>query len=431
MKFFHKTFSSLLQLAVSRTAVNTYLVFTGNGLSAFFAFLFTVTAFRLMTIADFGYFSAMWSFLLLISDLADWGIGTSLSAFLPPMESQVEKLLSFLKSAFAVQCIIAVSVTVVLLILSSGLSEILFHTRKLVWLIQIGVIGIFGAILANFFQYSLSARQKFMQVSFLSAYSSILRVIFFLFLIVISYVNLASVAWLQIVTIFATTVTAFIFLKSDFLKVKRVAGDVKRLMKFTSFIGIARGMTAFASRLDVLMLIALRGATEAGIYSTASRVISIYPLLAGSFSTVIAPKLSATVDPGGLQKFMMKVILGTLGIIATILFLMIIAEPFMVILFSEKARPAVGVFQLLLLSMIFFVASIPVVALVIYYLRKPQILSVNGILQLIIVVLGNLYFIPKFGKLGPAYSLILSYGITLFTTAFFCLIFLRRKHAQS
>lgn len=430
MKRFSGHFQSLYRLFFTNTAINTYMVFVGNGISAFFAFLFTVTAFRLMTVSDFGYFSAMLSFLLLISDLADWGIGTSMSTFLPPLEAEIEKLLAFLKSAFMLQTIIAVGVGAIFLFLSPFLSNVLFHTQSLVWLVRIGVIGIVATIIGNFFQYSLAARQKFMQVAFLSAYSSILRVGLLVLLIVVSVVNLSSVAWAQVITIIITAITSFFLLKSDFLKVRRITGDMKKLLTFTSFVGVARGMTAMASRLDVLMLVAIKGSIDAGIYSTASRVISIYPLLAGSFSTVIAPKLSATVDKTNVKKFMLKVCFGTAGIIATIIFLILIAEPFIVTLFSEKARSAVIVFQYLLVSMIFFVASIPVVSLVIYYLRKPQILSINGVLQLIIVVIGNIYFIPRFGKLGPAYSLILSYAITLVTTTFFCLIFLKRKHAE-
>jgi O-antigen/teichoic acid export membrane protein len=123
---------------------------------------------------------------------------------------------------------------------------------------------------------------------------------------------------------------------------------------------------------------------------------------------------------------MIKVSFGTLSLIGTIIVMIILADTFMTLLFTKAATAP---FQLLLVSMIFFVASIPIVSLVIYYLKKPKVLSVNSILQVIIVIVGNFILIPKFGKLGPAISLILSYGITLFTTAFYALIELKRKHA--
>lgn len=430
MRRIQKQVKPLIGLLMTKTAINTYVVFIGNGLSAFFAFIFTVTAFRMMTIEDFGYFSAMLSFLLLISDVSDVGLGSSLSTFLPSLENQKQKLLSFLKTAFFYQTIIAIFVTIILWSISPILSDIFFHNQSYVFLIRVGIVGILCSIFTAFFQNSLSARQKFFQVSILSVFGSLLRVIFLLILIYFSLVNLKNVAWLQVLALFFTGLLAFIFLKWDFLFAERIKSDLSKLIKFSSFLGLARGFTAIASRLDVLMLVSLAGPVEAGIYSTASRVISIYPLLSGSFSTVIAPKISTIQSKADIHRFSYKVIFATLGIIVTIAVLYIIAEPFMIILFSEKARPAVEVFQMLLMAMIFFVASIPAVSLSIYYLRKPQILSINSILQLIIVVVANFYFIPKYGRLGPAYALILSYGITLLTTVILSFYFLKKKHDQ-
>ncbi|MBI3379837.1 oligosaccharide flippase family protein [Candidatus Gottesmanbacteria bacterium] len=430
MNIFSKLFSFLKRLAFSKTARNVYLVFFGNGLSVIFAFVFFQISFRNMRLEDFGYFSALLSLLLLVTDIADIGIGSSLSAFLPPLESQKKKLLSFLKTAFFFQLSIAVGVSLIIFIFSPNIADWLFHTGKLTYLVQVTSLGMLAAILAAFFQNALSARQKFLQVSFLSAFSSITRVIFLIILIFAAKVFLVNVVWLQSINFIILAILAFILVDIEFLRMKKNSGDFKKLISFTSYLGIARGLTAIASKLDVLMLIAITNATEAGVYSIASRVISIYPLLAGSFSMVIAPRISATQDKKFLRSFMYKVILVTIGLIGTILILILIAHPFMIILFTQKAELAVTTFQLLLVSMAFFVASIPPVSLVIYYLRKPHILTVNGLLQLIIVIVGNIIFIPKFGRLGPAYSLILAYGITLFTTSILAYYYFRKHEAQ-
>lgn len=419
-------FHTLANLVMSKTARNTYLVFLGNILSAFFAFLFTVTLVRNFSFSDFGYFSAFLSFLLLSSDVSDIGIGSSLSRFLPPMEGKKERLLSFLKTSFLVQFIIAGTIFLVFFLFSSILSDIIFHTKQMDYLVKITTIGIFFAIMTNFFQYALSARQRFFQVGFLTAVSSLLRLILLLLLIYLVRVSLTNVVWIQSITLLLSTLIYFKLLGFNFLKASRTVGDFRKLISFASFLGVARGLTAIASRLDVLMLIALTNSTETGIYSTASRVISIYPLLSGSFSTVIAPKLASTSDKKQLRDFIFKVILATLALIATIIVMIVIAEPFMVVLFGEKTRVASSVFRLLLISMIFFVGSIPAVSLAIYYLKKPYILTVNSILQLIIVIVGNLIFIPRFARTGAAFSLILAYGITLFSTSILTYYYFRK-----
>lgn len=232
---------------------------------------------------------------------------------------------------------------------------------------------------------------------------------------------------MQTFSVLILLIMSVLLLGTDFLKVKRISGDLIKLLKFTSFLGIARGLTALASRLDVLMIISLSGPTEAGIYATASRIIAIYPLLSGSFGTVIAPRLSLLTEKKILKEFMLKVSLGTIGLISTVLILIIFAKPFMLLLFPQKGIEAISVFQLLLVSMIFFVGSLPSVSLAVYYLKKPHILTLNSVLQLIVVFIGNLIFIPKFGRFGASYSLIIAYSITLFSTSAMTLFYLKKK----
>lgn len=427
MKILQDIFNTLFRLALSKTAVNTYFVFFGNGLSAFFAFIFTVIYTNNLSWADVGYFSALLSLLLLVSDLADVGIGTSLSNFLPPLESTREKLLAFLKTAFFLQFIIALIATLLLFLLSGLLGEILFHRENLNLLLQITFVGILFTIFANFCQYALSARQKFIQVSFLSAFGGLVRLLLLFAIYIFAKINLSYTVYMQTFSVLILLIMSILFLGTDFLKVKRISGDLIKLLKFTSFLGIARGLTALASRLDVLMIISLSGPTEAGIYATASRIIAIYPLLSGSFGTVIAPKLSTLSEKKSLKKFMLKVSMGTIGLIGTVLILILFAKPFMLLLFPQKGLEAISVFQLLLVSMIFFVGSLPAVSLAVYFLKKPHILTVNSVLQLIVVFVGNLIFIPKFGRLGASYSLIIAYGITLFSTSAMTLFYLRKK----
>src|SRR3989338_2558592 len=118
-----------LTLLFSPTARNTYAVFMGNFLSAFFAFVFTVLLVRNLSVADFGYFSAFISLMLLVSALSDIGIGSSLSSFLPPMESKADRLLSFLKTSFFLQFGIGIFVLICMLIFAPAISQILFHSQ--------------------------------------------------------------------------------------------------------------------------------------------------------------------------------------------------------------------------------------------------------------------------------------------------------------
>lgn len=407
----------LTNLLFSETARNTYSVFVGNVTSAFFSFLFTVILVRVLSLSDFGYFSALLSLMLMVTELSDIGIGQSLSSFLPPLENYQDKLKVFLKSAFISQFIITFLVTVFIVLFSEQISQILFHNSDYGFLVSLTGISIFCSVMVNFITYSLSARKKFLKVSFLSASGSLLRLLFLLGIILFTSVTLENSVLMQTLSIILYMIAALILFNPQFLKFRISKNDIKRLFRFAYLLGIARVFTGIAYRLDVLMLVSLKNSTEAGIYSTASRVISIYPMLVGSYLTVIAPKISTMSAINDIKKYTLKIIFGTIGLISTILLLLIFAPPFLLLLFGEKTLPAVPVFRLLLISMIFFVASIPSVALAIFYFKKPYILTINGVIQLIIVIFGNLIFIPVYGKEGAAFSLILAYLITLIITS--------------
>ncbi|MBM3283078.1 hypothetical protein FJY90_02380 [Candidatus Gottesmanbacteria bacterium] len=424
--------NKLLSLFFSRTAKNTYFVFVGNVFGLIFALLFTIITFRLLSHSDYGYLSALWAMLLLVSDIADVGIGSSLSRFLPPLEKQQKRLYSFLKTAFILQAAVAVLFFTIFFLFSSIIAESLFHNQSLTNLVRITAVGIFGFIIVNFFFYTLSARQQFKHAAVMTVLNGGLRLLFLVAIYYLFSVSLFGAVWAQSISYFFLIILGFYFVKFSFLSAIRIKGDLKKLVSFSSYLGVARSLTAVASRLDILMLFALltsfSAPYEAGIYSGAARFIAPFPLFAGSFSTVIAPKLATLSDREQLKIFIKKVILATLGLIFSIFILMAIARPFLFLILGEKSEPSVPVLQLLLVSQIFFVASIPSVNLAIYHLKKPYILTLNAILQLVIVVLGNFIFIPRFNRFGPALSLIIAYLVTLVLTSYLSYYYFRKRH---
>ena len=187
-----------LILLYSATARNTYAVFMGNFLSAFFAFVFTVLLVRNLSVADFGYFSAFISLMILVSDLSDIGIGSSLSSFLPLMESKPDRLQSFLKTSFILQLSISVFVLFTLMISAPWISQILFHSQLFVLHVRLIGLAIAATIMSNFALYTLIARQKFMHNALLTAVGGVVRLLLLLILISVFSVTLLKTVKLQL-----------------------------------------------------------------------------------------------------------------------------------------------------------------------------------------------------------------------------------------
>ena len=424
-----KIAQSLVRLSLSKTARNTYWVTFGNGMSAFLAFVFTVIFARSLSLEDIGYFSAIMSFILLSSDVADLGIGTSLARFLPPLEKDKNSLGRFFVTAFFTQICISCILFLVIVLSSQFIAGIVLRRLDFAYFIQLTGVAVFGSIMSNFYLYTLLARQRFVHASGFMIFTGVLRLVFLLTTMAITSLTLSNLVYLQVGSLVIGAIVGQLICGFDFITVKPSLNDFKKLIAFSSFLGIARSLTAIAGKLDVILLISLAGPIEAGVYAIAAKVIAIYPLLSGSFSSVIAPRLSTITDNKHLRKFSLKVIAGTALFISTIFFMILIADPFIRILFGEKFAASIPVFRLLLVSMIFFVGSVPSVSIAIYYLKKPWILTVNSVFQVAIVWFGNVLLIPILGRFAPAYVSIAAFGLTWFTTSVLSLIYLKKHHA--
>ncbi len=85
-----------------------------------------------------------------------------------------------------------------------------------------------------------------------------------------------------------------------------------------------------------------------------------------------------------------------------------IAKPFIQLLFGENYLDSVPVFRALVLSMIPFIFTAPSVAAIIYAMKKNIYIGIYSFFQLAAIFLLNLFFIPKYGPLGPTFT----FGIT-------------------
>lgn len=407
-----------MRLALSKKAWHTYAIFSGNIASMAAAFFFIVILVRTLSKIDFGYFSALFNLLLLLSDLADFGVGSSLSRFLPPLAKDKEKQQVFLKTACVLQLCLSITLAIVMAILSPWISTRMFHSEMYAGLIVIVGLGVVGSIMVNFFLSTLLAKEHFWLGSLYSGLSGIARLVAIGILALIGQLYLTPVMWAVTISFIVLAFAGLLITGTDFFSYRFNMADVRKLFSYSAFLAVARGITAISGRLDVLMIFPMVGPIATGTYATASRVASIYALFSGSFSTVVAPRVAAVESKKELISFLWMIILATVGLIATIFFPLVFARFFLVLLFGvDKGLPSVEIFRVLLVGMIFFVASIPAVSIALYHLHKPHILTVNSFLQLITVASLNLVLIPRYQAVGAAYSLIVAYALSFIVTS--------------
>jgi O-antigen/teichoic acid export membrane protein len=278
----------------------------------------------------------------------------------------------------------------------------------------------------TFSNFSLAAQQKFFQTSIISIISTLSKLIIIIALYLVNILNIFSATLAFTFSNFIAYIFSIKFLPFTFISSKQEKGDLKKLLSFSAFLGVSKIFSATASKVDALMLIPLSNSYEAGIYSGAYKIAFLYFLLSGSFSSVIAPRLSAFNTYKQASGYLKKTILFVILIILSMIILYIIAPWFIPFILGHNYNESVPVFRLLLFPMALFVLIIPPVNLLIYTYKKPQISTFNTFVQFLLIIIGNTYFIPKYFRYGPIISLSLAYGFTLTSASIFAIYYSKK-----
>jgi O-antigen/teichoic acid export membrane protein len=219
-------------------------------------------------------------------------------------------------------------------------------------------------------------------------------------------------------------IAGFSFLGTGFLFVKVGKDIYSKLLRFSGWLGVNRAISSISGRLDVQMLAAMAGATVTGFYSISSRLALFIVLLISSFSSVLAPRLASFGDKERERVYVKKAFLATIPFILGVIFWIVIAEPFITILFGTKYLPSVPYFRALAASMIPFIVTAPSVPTIIYAIKKPIYIGVFSFFQLIAIFLINLILIPKVGAFAPS----IAFGVVYIILAIYTWLIVVRHY---
>ncbi len=404
-----KYIDTVKNLALSATAKDTFILFAGNVASAFWGFLFTLFVARSLSISDFGIFSAALNLVIIVSSIADIGISTGSVNFVAESyaKGDAKAANEFIKASFLIRTALVLFISAAVIIFAPVISPKLLASNNSANAVWAGAISIFY-FFDLFFPYILQAKRKFVEsVIYDNAYyiGRLGMALVFFFGGILTITN----AYLSFFGGFLLTfILTFVFVKFNFLFSRPKVAEYKKLLKFSGWIGINRIISSISGRLDIQMLAAIAGAEVTGLYSIPSRLASFIVVLAGSYSSVLATRLAGFADREKEKAYIVKSTLALLPITLGIIFWIIVARPFITILFGQKYLAAVPVFQALAASQIPFLFTVPPVTAIIYSMKKTIYIGVLAFFQLAAIFALNYYFIPKYGPFGPT----LTFGIT-------------------
>jgi len=395
--------------ATSATAKDTYILFAGNVISAFFAFLFTLFVSRSLSVSEFGIFSAAANLIVIISSLSDLGISSGIVNFVAKHLAKGKRETSekYIKAAFLLKFVITFILVVLIGVFAPFVSKFLLATGEVKIAYWVAGISI-GIFLWGFFPNILQAQKRFLASVIVDLSLVIPRAILGFALLLMGVLTLDNALLTFFVSFVFVVIVGFKLVGVSFLKTRPEKKIYMDVLKFSGWLGVNRFISGISGRLDIQMLAVLVGATSTGLYSIPARLASFVVVLVSSFSAVLAPRLAAFDDREKEKTYIAKAVLASLAVVVGIVLWIIIAKPFILILFGEKYLGAVPIFQALTASMIPFVFTIPSVTAIIYSMKKPIYIGVFSFFQLAAIFVLNLVFIPKYGVFGPT----LTFAIT-------------------
>ncbi len=412
-------------LFFSNTAKDSIISFVGVFVSAVLGFFLTYLLSGNLTPSQFGIFVTALTFSLLMADLLDLGINSSVLNFTASADEEKKKI--FIKSTLLIRITIITIVGIVLLFFGHQISLLIFSNENIIPLIQMSSLGIAFTMLVTWGQAVFQAEKNFLLSSILGSSVNLLRFGVVGLLIITGFFSYLNAYFFLQLIIFIPMLFVFLKLGLSFIREKTTLLHYKQILKFGIPVGLSYSVFSISSRLDQILVLKMLGENEAGFYGLAFRLASSLFFFAASFSSVITPRY-ISISPKDFLLYFKKTILVSVSV-ASLVALMIPIIPFIFpFLFKNTYGPSLQPLQILTIGMIFFILSIPFSYSILYRYKKPLFALILSVINLLILWFLLNYLIPVYGINGAASSITLGYFINLIVTfAYFAYLFRRYK----
>ncbi len=373
----------------------------GNALATSISGLALILVSRLLGPSKFGDFSIGFALILVLIRLNDFGLNAALQKFLPSTKSEDAKnkiisYVTFLK--IVANCVM----TVIAFILTPLLSNYLHLTSPLI--LQLAVLLALATVSYEHVIAILQSLHLFSQVvmmNFIQATTKLLGFIAF-WLIGMNNVN-AVFGWYGIAPLFSALIGWRFLPKWIHITIHNTFSTEHTLIKnmaLHSAVGfVAAGVI---DNVDIFFVQRYLSSYETGLLGGLSRISMLLLLVAYSLANVLNPRVARYKQKTDLFNYYKKALVVALvcffGMIAFIPF----AKPLIWLTIGPDYVDGTSYLLILMAASFITVAAIPFQALF-YSFKADWYFSVSGIMQLVIVVLGNMFFVPLFGLAAAAW----------------------------
>ena len=396
--------------------------FIGTIISAIALILFS----RFMGPSEFGLFSAAFAAMQIIVRLADMGTNMAAERAIARVHGTDDALADRLMRValwFKLACFVAASI--ISWFLSPWISLTLLHIAD-VGLIRLAFFLSLGTI---FFEYStivFQSTHRFAHVARITIAQAIGKLVFGLLLIWQGALHATS--GLLIYGLMPGIGALMGWTKhtlTSWTPPKTWRKDLAIILRVAKWTAIAAIAATLADNIDTLLVQSFMHSYDTGIWSGAVRIATFASVLGWSVGSVLNIRVAKYHDAKHLHAYLHKAWKVALAIFIALAISIPFSHLAITLSIGPAYLPGTTALQILIFSAALTGAATPYVALF-YLFDAPEYYAFAGILQTIILILGDLVAIPHFGLLGAAWVRVMVRLVILI----FTLIYARRAYVR-
>lgn len=206
------------------------------------------------------------------------------------------------------------------------------------------------------------------------------------------------------------------------LKNEKLKKQILLLARHSAVGLIAAGLI---ENIDVLYLQKHLTTYEVGLYSGVSRISLVFALAAYSLGNVLYPRVAKYKNKEDIKAFIKKAFLIIIASIAGFLVFLPFGKLSILLTVGPEYVSGLNILYLLTAASFIAVAVVPFIALF-FSFKANWYFSISGILQLIVVLVGNTIFVPTYGLEAAAWTRIVT-RLILFSFTFVTAMILYKK----
>lgn len=428
IKAYHMFYQKVMQLASRQGIQQSVITIVGSMSASLAAAIALLLLTRQLGPVAFGQFSVGFSLLAILMRLNDWGMTTVLQKYGSVKEDNqaLNDLFSWVTS---VRLLSWIATVIMGLVSYQWLAAQLRFDQPLIILFAFLLTPI-----ASWAEHSwsmLQALHRFTQVAVTNALQGLLKILIALGFLVSASTN----PTLLLILYSAAPAVPFFWLGFTFPKWLKLSlrkfshAESSELRKLAFHAAVAFVIAGVVENIDILFVQKYLTTYEAGLLAGISKIALLFSVIAYALSTVLNPRVARYSAHKDQQAFIKKAWLILMLSIAGWFLLIPISGLLIQVTIGPQYLPGAPYLVLLLAASILTIAVVPFTALF-YSINRPWFFSVTAVVQLVIILVGNIGFVPELGLAAAVWTRLIARAVLLGLTLLLVCFYFRQSKPQ-